>query len=278
MAAVEGATAGSGAAAFLEGMATVGNAAYNIYSKERARTDALEAQIHNEKLLREAWARDDTAKQRMVKDLEAAGLSKWLAAGASPMSSSPISLQSPSDTAVDTGIADTLSHSYQNMLQAEQTREQTETMQKQREAVDKSIEVQEAEKQIKEQELRMKKHDADVLDSRTDVMSNDPTTLKYIAEGLKLLKGKTGYGLPGVGDIPAMIQREKDRRSAEREKKRNEKRHNDYVQKKESVNEAKQKDKGNDWKPLSYVDWLRMNQLPANSGTIQSYRSYAERR
>ena len=50
----------------------------------------------NERLMREQWKREDEAMQRRVKDLEAAGLSKWLAAGTGGASASaPVTLQTP---------------------------------------------------------------------------------------------------------------------------------------------------------------------------------------
>lgn len=48
----------------------------------------------NAALTREAWARDDTAVQRRVQDLEAAGFSKTLAAGSAAGNSAPISMKS----------------------------------------------------------------------------------------------------------------------------------------------------------------------------------------
>jgi len=54
-----------------------------------------ETNAQNEALMRESWERDDTATQRRAADLEAAGLSKTLAAGGAAASSSPIKLESP---------------------------------------------------------------------------------------------------------------------------------------------------------------------------------------
>lgn len=228
----------------------------------------------NEDLMREAWSRDDQSRTRMVSDLESAGLSKWLATGASPSGSSPVSLQTPIlDNSGVGGITDALQHAYQNSQQSQMTKNQTALMQKQQEAYDASIAVSEAEKQIKEQELRVKTHDADVLESRGDTMSNDPPYLKYIAEAIKTFKGDSSR-FPGFDDLGDKIKAYQEQKQKEKLKKRYEK----YVEKKESVNEAKAKDKGENFKPMSYIDWLRMNQLPANSGTLQSYKSYAERR
>lgn len=231
----------------------------------------------NEDLMREAWSRDDSSRVRMVSDLENAGLSKWLATGASPQTSSPVSLQSPQVGDLGFGdMADALQHAYSNTQQTEMTKAQTETMKKQREAVDKSIAVQEAERQIKEQELRMKTHDANVLESRGDTMSNDPPTLKYIAEALKTLKGDSSR-FPGYDDLRDSINKAREERE---EKRYQAKVHKQSVKAQKRINltnEAKTRDKGEKFKPLSYQDWLKMNQLPAGPSTIQSYRSYVQK-
>lgn len=111
----------AGAAAPLVGDIITNAVNWNIAKENRNLTADTNAQ--NERLMREAWARDDNARQRMVADLEKAGLSKWLAAGASPMTSSPISLSAPQNNyKADFGhSADALSHAYQNYQQLVQT-------------------------------------------------------------------------------------------------------------------------------------------------------------
>ena len=53
---------------------------------------------------RTTWAREDTAVQRRAKDLEAAGLSKTLAAGSSAQTSGPINVSTPQFEGVSKGI------------------------------------------------------------------------------------------------------------------------------------------------------------------------------
>lgn len=54
-----------------------------------------ETNASNEALMRESWARDDTAVQRRKADLEAAGINPVLAAGQSASNSGPIRLEAP---------------------------------------------------------------------------------------------------------------------------------------------------------------------------------------
>ena len=79
---------------------------YNIWNSE-------DTKARNEQFMREAWARDDSARQRMVTDLEKAGLSKWLATGASPSTSSPISL---SPTHAEGINLDAMQHMFENKM------------------------------------------------------------------------------------------------------------------------------------------------------------------
>lgn len=161
--------------------------------------EAVEAtNAMNEKLMREGWARDDTARQRMVADLENAGLSKWLAAGSSPMNSSPITLQAPQKQAPQQTykadyslMADALSHMYGNFLQFEQTRKQNDVLDKQGQIANEDLAIKQAEKRIKE-------HDANVFENRPNTASTDPSTLKYISEIVNALRGSRDSEIDNV--------------------------------------------------------------------------------
>ena len=181
--AAEIAAAGITAGAALAGTAANIGIGANLDSKNRDLQREMNRK--NEELMREAWARDDTAKQRLVKDLEAAGLSKWLAAGASPMSSSPVSLspvQYKNDYDVGFGnAADKAMHAYQTALYGEQTRQQTLNLQEQNKLLKEQIRQQAAAADISE-------HDRDVYSHRGDVASNDPADMKILRELINQLQ------------------------------------------------------------------------------------------
>ena len=223
----------------------------------------------NEKLMREGWARDDTARQRMVKDLESAGLSKWLATGASPMSSSPVSMGAPqvsplhNDYKADYGKmieannyrADALSHLYSNFLNFENTRKQNELL-------DKQAAVSDMDFQIKAWEKMIKEHDATVLSNRQNSMSTDPATLKYIDEIVNALRGqKNGQILDikkglqsAVGDKVSAAKKQAERIKQEL----SDKAYNAMVDVADFVAPTPQAAPGQ--KPLSMSEWMAQNE------------------
>lgn len=175
-------SAGAGAAAVSGGMSifsSILNNAVNWKVQQEQRGLTREANQQNIDLMHEAWARDDTARQRMVQDLEAAGLSKWLAAGASPMSSSPISVGTPQQTykadfdfgsAMDKALA-----AYQNVQYIEQTKAQTQNIRDQNRLLQAQI-------QAENLDNLRRAHDVVVFSNRKDVASTDPASMRMISE------------------------------------------------------------------------------------------------
>jgi len=94
----------------------------------RNREFQRETNAQNESLMRESWARDDTAVQRSAADFEAAGLSRTLAAGNSASNSGPIKLESPK---ASHGVAESAIQGYAAATNIAQTEAQTELVKEQ---------------------------------------------------------------------------------------------------------------------------------------------------
>lgn len=201
--------AGAGAAAVSGGMSifsSILNNAVNWKLQQEQRGLTREANATNERLMREAWARDDTARQRMVLDLEAAGLSKWLATGASPMSSSPISVGTPDQTYkanFDFGAGmDKALAAYQAIQYAYQTEMQTKNLIAQHTNIIEQNRL--LAQQIREASANagIKENDYKIFTER-GVASNDPQYIKYLAEAIRSLKA--GSKNPNIQKMKEVI-------------------------------------------------------------------------
>ena len=239
---------------------SAGSAIYNAWSTKKTNEQ-------NEQLMREGWARDDVARGRMVSDLENAGLSKWLATGASPMTSSPVSLQTPQ---LDMSkSADALSHMFQNASAVEHTSKQNEILDKQGEVLTRNAEILETEKAIKDAEKRIKEHDANVFENRSDVASTDPAWMKYISEGLNTVLGRnnTGEGMfSGAKAFNAFKEQAKQKHQAKVELKEH-KKDEKYV---EQYHYERRK-------PMTQSQWMTQHNIPRTGENAQIYaKEYAQ--
>lgn len=78
-------------------MGSLFTSGYNIYSQRQMNKANLKYQrerdAKNEALMRESWVRDDNAVSRRAADLQSAGISPLMAAGAAAANSGPVSMQ-----------------------------------------------------------------------------------------------------------------------------------------------------------------------------------------
>lgn len=251
----------------------------NVFANVTNYIEQKNTREQNERLMYEAWARDDTARQRMVNDLEKAGLSKWLATGASPMTSSPVSLSAPEMGQIN---LDAMQHMFDNKLKEEQTNAQTALQDKQASLADASTAVANAELKIKNEELREKKADADIAEhnsevwsNRPGIASNDPPVMKYISEGSNLLSGnskaggRVGEGVrqvikvaadtsPAIGAVVGAVKAGR----YVKDKVKN------FFSGEDKMTKQPEK------KPLNYSTWRKLNNKPNNSASKREYQSY----
>ena len=178
-------TAGAiGGAAVSGGLSIFSSLMNNLFNQQN-----IDKQNYlNYQLQQQAYARDDTAYQRLARDLESAGLSKWLATGKSAMSSDPVSMDTASYDFG--GFSDAAKHSleaYNNLVATQIAKESHAHEMTLYEAQARKAN---AEAQYAEAEARRATHDANVWDSRDDTASNDSMGLRLLAEAIKSLKGE----------------------------------------------------------------------------------------
>lgn len=98
---------GSGVSA----IAKLAETGYNIYNAERNFKYQKEQNEQNLQLYKESLEREDNAVQRRAADLEAAGLSKTLAAGSSASTMSPIQIKAAQHDDIKLQVAEALQQS-----------------------------------------------------------------------------------------------------------------------------------------------------------------------
>ena len=177
----------------------------------------------NERLMREQWKREDEAMQRRVKDLEAAGLSKWLAAGTGGASASaPVTLQTPDYNFIGDAIKAGVENDATRAATKKVAREEA-IMEKTASAV---AEKATAEAREATANAIMAEHDQKVLDNRPYQMRGDDSLIKNISAGANLASDVVDKMQPIQQQVEEARKRkeaEKAAKQAEKERKRQEK-------------------------------------------------------
>lgn len=143
----------SGATGGLLGMA--GSAMTNSANKEIAQMNIdyqKEANAKNEALMRESWGRDDNSVQRRSIDLQKAGMSPLLAAGAAASNSGPVSMKAPESNQVvkQSGLEGALSGIYQGIM-ANQSMMSTIAQQQQMDIAQGTLDIQQKDQFLRSQ-------------------------------------------------------------------------------------------------------------------------------
>lgn len=142
-----------GAGSGLLGM--LGSSSTNSANKEIAQMNIdfqREANAKNESLMRESWGRDDNAVQRRSIDLQKAGMSPLLAAGAAAGNSGAVSYKAPESKQVvkETGFGGALSGIYQGIM-ANQSLMSTIAQQQQMDIAQGTLDIQQKDQLLRSQ-------------------------------------------------------------------------------------------------------------------------------
>jgi len=127
---------------------------------------------YDKQLQQQIFAREDTAQQRAVKDLTAAGLSPVLAAGAGASSGPVVSTQAPRQEPIQGPDISEAAQLMMNLMSMKANIAQTFAQQK---LIDQQ-------REKSHQETRITKHDADIIE-RTSLTSN-PSLLGKVARDI----------------------------------------------------------------------------------------------